>query len=74
MIVAKVRLMQPKDRNKFINESPINEWLLANVGTHAKFRNMVDESRPWHVDHNFGEVIYSFARERDATMFALRWV
>jgi hypothetical protein len=73
MIEASVRLDQPKFRNQWINESPINEWLLANVGRCSKFRDSVTEEHPWHVDHRFGYLVYSFARERDAVMFALRW-
>jgi hypothetical protein len=73
MITASVRLKEPINQNKFINESPINIWLLANVGVHAKFKDLVDEERPWHVEHNFREIVYHFAREQDAVMFSLRW-
>lgn len=73
MIVARVRLYHPKQRNRWIDESPINVWLLANVGVHAQFRDLVDQSRPWHVDHEQDYLEYHFAREQDATAFALRW-
>lgn len=73
MIVATVRLTQPQTKNKWIDESPINEWLNSHVGSYAKFRDLVDESRPWHVEHTAKELIYSFSCEKDAIMFALRW-
>lgn len=73
MIAATVRLKHPVPGWKFVDESPINVWLLANVGTHARFRDSVTEQHPWHVGHFLGFVEYSFAREQDATMFALRW-
>lgn len=74
MISASVRLYHPPQVNRWIDESPINEWLLANVGVRAKFRDLVDEDRPWHVDHYTDFLMYHFAREEDALMFKLRWV
>ncbi len=73
MIVATVKLTHPVGRNKWIDESPINIWLLANVGVHARYRDLVDENRPWHVDHERDYLMYHFAREEDATLFALKW-
>ena len=73
MIEASVRLNQPLAPNRFIDESPINIWLLANVGSCAKFRDAVTEEHPWHVDHRYGYLVYHFAREQDAVMFSLRW-
>jgi len=73
MIVASIKLMHPSQRNRWIDESPINIWLLANVGVHARYRDLVDEDRPWHVDHERDSLVYHFAREQDATAFALRW-
>ena len=73
MIVATVRLKQPQIKNKWIDESPINGWLNEKVGPYARFHDLVDETRPWHVTHSAHEIIYSFAREKDAMMFALRW-
>lgn len=73
MITASVKLYHPPYRNQWIDESPINVWLLANVGVHARYRDLVDESRPWHVDHERDYLVYHFAREHDATMFALKW-
>lgn len=73
MIRAKVRLYHPQQHNRWIDESPINVWLLTNVGVHAQFRDQVDESRPWHVDHERDYLEYHFAREQDAMMFKLRW-
>ncbi len=40
MIVASVRLKEPENQFKFIDEGPINVWLLANVGVHAKFKDL----------------------------------
>lgn len=73
MISTRVRLYHPPFRNQWIDESPINVWLLANVGVHARFRDQVDEDRPWHVDHEKDYLEYHFAREQDAVMFALKW-
>ena len=73
VIEATVRLNHPKQRNRWVDESPINVWLINNVGTYARFRDQVDESHPWHVDHQHGYLEYSFARGRDATAFSLRW-
>lgn len=73
MIVATVRLKQPQIKNRWIDESPINKWLNEQVGSFARFRDLVDESRPWHVEHTAKELIYSFAREQDAVVFALKW-
>lgn len=73
MIQASVKLYHPQQRNRWIDESPINVWLLANVGVHAQFRDLVDESRPWHVDHYTDCLEYHFARKEDAVMFKLRW-
>lgn len=73
MITATIRLHHPKERNRWINESPINVWLLANVGVHARFRDQVDNDRPWHVDHERDYLEYHFARGKDATAFVLRW-
>jgi len=73
MISASVRLYHPTGVNKWIDESPINVWLLANVGNHARFRDLVDESRPWHVDHEHDYLEYHFARKHDAVWFRLKW-
>ena len=73
MISASVRLHHPDRRNRWIDESPINRWLVDNVGVHAEFRDLVDELRPWHVDHERDYLKYHFAREQDAMMFALKW-
>jgi hypothetical protein len=73
VISASVKLYHPQQVNRWIDESPINVWLLANVGNHAKFRDLVDQDRPWHVDHKRDYLVYSFAREQDAVWFALRW-
>lgn len=74
MIAATVKLNHPTEKNRWIDESPINIWLLANVGVHAKFQELVDDSYPWHQEHHLGYLLYHFAREQDAVLFALRWV
>lgn len=73
MISASVRLYHPSQHNRWIDESPINVWLINHVGQHARFRDLVDESRPWHVDHERDYLEYHFAREQDAVVFALKW-
>ncbi len=73
MIAAMVRLDEPKNMYKFIDESPINEWLLTNVGIHAQAKDLVDENCPWHVEHGYRYILYHFARQQDAVMFALKW-
>ena len=80
MIMASVTLYHPNATTnsgasgfKFLDISPIHEWLLSNVGENARFRDLVDEERPWHTEHYFGYIVFSFAREHDATMFSLRW-
>ena len=74
MISASVKLYHPQQRNRWIDESPINVWLLANVGHHARFRDNVTELYPWRVEHYRDCLVYHFAREQDATLFALRWM
>ena len=54
MIEASVRLYQPLAPNRIIDESPINIWLLANVGIHAPTMDTVSEDRPWRVEHRWG--------------------
>ena len=73
MITATVRLKHPESGRRFIDIGPINAWLINHVGANARFRDLVDEQRPWHAAHEFYYVEYSFAREQDATLFALRW-
>ena len=76
MIMASVKLYHPHATTapgaKFIDISPIHEWLLSHVGSHAE-GGQVNEDWPWHESHHFGYVEFSFARERDAILFALRW-
>jgi hypothetical protein len=72
MIVATVRLTEPPG-NRFIDESPINVWLLANVGKHSPYKDNVSEKHPWYVEHGFRYLTYHFAREQDALLFSLRW-
>lgn len=73
MITASVRLYHPQQANRWVDESPINVWLLANVGHHSGFKNAVHELRPWYVEHHRDYLEYYFARERDAVWFSLRW-
>ena len=73
MTVASVRLYHPQRLNRWIEESPINVWLLANVGHHARSGQGVTQLYPWSVEHHRDYLVYNFAREADATMFALRW-
>ena len=73
MIAASVRLYHPQRVNRWIDESPINVWLLANVGHHARLGQGVTQLYPWSVEHHRDYLVYNFAREADAVMFALRW-
>ena len=73
MIAASVRLYHPRRTNRWIDESPINVWLLANVGHHARSGQGVTQLYPWSVEHLRDYLVYNFAREADATMFVLRW-
>ena len=77
MILATVKLYHPNATTapgaKFIDLSSIHEWLLAYVGRHAE-GGRVNEDYPWHESHHFGYVEFSFAREQDAIVFALRWL
>lgn len=72
--MATVKLHHSIPGKKFIDDGPINRWLLDNVGANARFRDLVDEQRPWHAEHTFDCIVYSFASEEDAIMFSLRWL
>lgn len=73
MIAASVRLYHPPQRNRWIDESPINVWLLANVGHHSRVGEGVTQLYPWSVEHHQDYLVYHFSREQDAVMFKLRW-
>jgi hypothetical protein len=45
-------------------------WCRENIGPGGYIQNDDD---PWSIVTNFGNSIFSFVNERDATMFALRW-
>lgn len=69
-----VTLYHPTDA-RWIDESPINQWLLANVGRCAEhcWDEVLSERLPWQVEHYPNRLAYHFYRESDALMFALRW-
>jgi len=73
MIQASVRLYHPAQANRWIDESPINAWLLTNVGHHARVGEGVTQLYPWGVEHHKDYLVYHFAREQDAVMFRLKW-
>lgn len=73
MIQASVRLNHPPFRFQWIDESPINEWLVANVGTGESFRNRRVKQHLWYVEHCEDYLEYYFVRKEDAVMFSLRW-
>lgn len=73
MIQASVRLYHPQQFNRWIDESPINEWLLDNVGQGESFRNHRVKPRFWYVEHCEDYLEYYFVRKEDAVMFSLRW-
>jgi hypothetical protein len=51
----------------------MNLWLAKNVGTYASSLKSVNENTPWFVQYDWKCWQYIFYREKDATMFALRW-
>ena len=61
--------------NRWVDESPINQWLLANVGMCADpdWDEPVSSAKPWAVEHYPNRLAYHFYREKDAMWFALRW-
>jgi hypothetical protein len=73
MKITSIILKQPKFG--YINTSPINQWLISNVGQCAfvKRGGVIDEDTPWDCSFSRDEIEFFFAREKDATMFALRW-
>jgi hypothetical protein len=74
MISATVVLTPRREGIRYyIDESPINLWLIKNVGANARYKDLIGEDRPWHVSHMWNGLEYSFHREEDATLFALRW-
>jgi hypothetical protein len=74
MIQTSIRLNHPPQSNCWIDESPINEWLVANVGQGESFRNHKIKPRPWYVAHHEDCLVYYFVQEKDAVMFSLRWL
>jgi hypothetical protein len=72
MISATV-VLKTRQGNRYIDESPINTWLIENVGLNAGYRDLIGDDRPWHVEHKWDGLEYSFHNEEDATLFALRW-
>ena len=73
MIQASVKLKHPPVRNQWIDESPINEWLVDNVGTGESYRNRRVKEHLWYVEHQMDYLEYYFVRKEDAVMFSLRW-
>lgn len=71
MAMISVRLNHPPLR--WINESPINEWLVSNIGIGESFRNHKVKPSSWYVAHHEECLVYYFIREKDAVMFSLRW-
>jgi hypothetical protein len=51
----------------------VNSWLIENVGIRAPDRDWVTYDLPWASEYRFGVYEYYFAREEDATLFALKW-
>ena len=69
MIATEVRL-----EKHWGMESNIVRWLKKNVGPMAVGRDSVDLDYPWYVSHDWPfKGTFHFAREQDATLFALRW-
>lgn len=61
--------------NQWVDESPINQWLVANVGISDSlaWADPLSPSQPWQVEHYPSRLVYYFYRDKDAIMFALRW-
>lgn len=74
MISAEVTLLLDDIQYVIEHEENIHLWLLNSVGALAPHRDCVDDDHPWCVTNKWGKNIYHFARESDATLFALRWV
>lgn len=51
----------------------IAKWCNTYVGQRAMFKDNVNQHNAWHLQWNFGTATYSFADEKHATMFRLRW-
>lgn len=57
-----------KDRYHEIQE--MISWLMANVG-HGGYLD--DPEGLWRIEQAFGNSFFRFKRDRDATIFALKW-
>lgn len=73
MIEAEVTIQFDNIANVSDWEFQVEDWLFANLGNPAEFRDQVDEKNAWCVTSQWKQNIYHFAREKDATLFALRW-
>ena len=50
-------------------------WCIKNFGPQARFKDHVDDDRPWLNEYSLGGYWWwYFAREEYATLFALRWL
>jgi hypothetical protein len=49
-------------------------WCTSNFGPEANSRDQVDENHRWMTTCIFGDDIFYFAKEEDATWFKLRWL
>ena len=52
----------------------MEKWCNVNIGNKAIWKDNVNEHNPWTVDAPFRCYTWYFARERDATMFRMRWL
>ena len=67
MISAQIKIKAPD------NVVAIVTWCEQNIGIKAPFKDCVDSNSPWAWDAQWGTLTYYFAKEEDATWFALRW-
>jgi hypothetical protein len=81
MISATVIVKSRNETGAFIDPTQISLWLIENVGANARYRDVIGKDSPWHVENKWDRsgghleyyLEYSFHREEDATLFALRW-
>lgn len=60
-------------RNSFHKLPEICDWCDANFGAGDRHYLSVSNTRNWSMSWIFGHATFFFAREKDSTLFALRW-
>ena len=50
-------------------------WCIEHFGTEARFKDHVDDDRPWLTEYSLGGYWWwYFAKKEYATLFVLRWL